>query len=226
MFKILRGARTRHHGDNGGGVYSKRIVARWWFASVVCSYLVSGVVHEAVAFVAMRRTFMPFNTFFLAFSASITPLWDVVFPVIAGGDVSYLPPAARSSKPPSAAAAAAAIGSGAREAPVESKSLRLAAAISKPETPTAAPDAAEKVRKEEGDTAKNARVEDNLHSGPGPAVTAGSGPGELSAERKRLPIGSWRGRFAVVWYITASMPMNLFVDYLVWQWWRRTHMLE
>ncbi|CAN0002222.1 unnamed protein product, partial [Hapterophycus canaliculatus] len=77
-------ARTdRRKCNGGGGGEGKRVVARWWFASVVCSFLVSGTLHEAVALVAMRRTFWPFSTFFLALSASLMPFWDVVFPVIA-----------------------------------------------------------------------------------------------------------------------------------------------
>ena len=81
---IARGGNPR--GGNGGAGAVDGSILWWWLASVVCSFLASGVLHEAVAFIAMRRTFWPFNTLFLALSASMTPCWDMLFPVL-------LPPA-------------------------------------------------------------------------------------------------------------------------------------
>lgn len=78
------------HGVNGEASAVDGSIIWWWLASVVCSFLASGVLHEAVAFIAMRRTFWPFNTLFLALSASMTPCWDLLFPVL-------LPPADRAS---------------------------------------------------------------------------------------------------------------------------------
>lgn len=147
------------------------IITRWWFASVVCSFLVSGVVHEAVAFVAMRRTFWPFNTLFLAVSASMTPFWDALFPVI---DVPVSPPP---SPPPSSPTSPAVTGEGGVKTSVEAA-----------------------------------------------AATSPSPPGSAGRNRKPRPkIGSWRGWAAVVFYASASVPLTLAVDYLVWQWWRHAH---
>lgn len=78
--------RSNPRGVNGGAGAVDGSILWWWLASVVCSFLASGVLHEAVAFIAMRRTFWPFNTLFLALSASMTPCWDMLFPVL-------LPPA-------------------------------------------------------------------------------------------------------------------------------------
>lgn len=45
--------------------------------------------------------------------------------------------------------------------------------------------------------------------------------------RQRRPsIGAWRGWSPVVFYVTSSAPALLAVHYVVWQWWRHTHMLE
>lgn len=78
------------HGVNGEASAVDGSIIWWWLASVVCSFLASGVLHEAVAFIAMRRTFWPFNTLFLALSASMTPCWELLFPVLR-------PPAERAS---------------------------------------------------------------------------------------------------------------------------------
>lgn len=151
------------------------IITRWWFASVVCSFLVSGVVHEAVAFVAMRRTFWPFNTLFLAVSASMTPFWDALFPVI---DVPVSP---ASSSPPSSPSSPTVTGAGGVKISVEAAATVAATAT------------------------------------PSPRRSAGRN------KKPRPKIGSWRGWAAVVFYASASVPLTLAVDYLVWQWWRHAH---
>ncbi|CAM9742097.1 unnamed protein product [Scytosiphon promiscuus] len=221
------GGTDRHEGDSGGGdKFSERIIARWWVASVVCSFLVSGTVHEAVGFVAMRRTFWPFSTFFLAFSACLAPFWDAVFPVIAVGDaVSRAPPV---TTRPSRPVAAAAVGGDGGEAPAASEKARLEALINTPETPptapTVAPDVAEKVWKGQSGAARDVTAE-GKSDGEARAVAAAAGSGEPRLRKKRPPIGSHRGWTTVAFYIATSMPLNLVVDYLVWQWWRRTHLL-
>eukprot|EP00752_Nemacystus_decipiens_P001643 g1598.t1 len=63
---------------------------RGWLTAVIATFLVSGVFHEAVVYVAMRGTCWPFNTFLLCVAGLLITTWDVVFPPIqfreAGGD--------------------------------------------------------------------------------------------------------------------------------------------
>lgn len=68
------------------GVDNYRAARAWSLlmknASVAATFFVSGLLHEAVAYLGMRRTFFPLNTFFLLLSASMFPTWDLVFPVV------------------------------------------------------------------------------------------------------------------------------------------------
>ena len=258
-------------GSSGGGGGGRAILTRWWVASLVCSFLVSGVVHEAVAFVAMRRTFWPINTFFLCVAASMTPVWDALFPVIAAAnglpdhDHDHDPSsvASRSSSPPSVAAVAAAAAADGRlpvaGAETPEKAAPVAAATSKaaaPPPPPASP--AEEVmarRRNGGAPAPNgsAILDQQGHDGAttaskdSPKLDVGVGgdvnrpeegcgregsepPAPSSSGRRggaaRSKMGSWRGWMAVVFYAGASVPATLAVDYLVWQWWRHTFLVE
>lgn len=49
---------------------------------------------------------------------------------------------------------------------------------------------------------------------------------ELGKRSSRPAMGSWRGWTAVVFYLAASVPMTLTLDYLLWQWWRYTHLAD
>lgn len=61
----------------------------WWSViTITCVFFVSGVIHEAVGFVAMRRTFRPINTMMLIVTASLTPYWDILFPVHARSELT------------------------------------------------------------------------------------------------------------------------------------------
>lgn len=53
-----------------------------WLAAVLPTFVVSGVFHEAVVYVAMRGTCWPFNTFLLCVAGLIITSWDYVFPII------------------------------------------------------------------------------------------------------------------------------------------------
>lgn len=163
---------------------------------MVCSFLVSGLVHEAVAFVAMRRTSWPFNTLFLALSACMTPFWDALFPVIAPAAaadavITHSQPAAARNGASSAAAAAPPPG-----------------AVS--DSPTV------------GIGERRTEERPSEGSGVGAGGTESSPRGRRrAATRPRMGIS--RGRIAVVTYAAATLPLTLAVDYLVWQWWRHTH---
>eukprot|EP00903_Cladosiphon_okamuranus_P020112 g18469.t1 len=51
-----------------------------WLAAVLATFVVSGVFHEAVVYVAMRGTCWPFNTFLLCVAGALITTWDRVFP--------------------------------------------------------------------------------------------------------------------------------------------------
>lgn len=55
-----------------------------WLPAVLATFVVSGVFHEAVVFVAMRGTCWPFNTFLLIVASSLMLTWDTVFPLRQG----------------------------------------------------------------------------------------------------------------------------------------------
>lgn len=244
-------------GSSGGG--SGAILTRWWTASVVCSFLVSGVVHETVAFVAMRRTFWPFNTLFLCISASISPVWDALFPVVtAAGGVPALSSAASRSSPPAAT-------DGSLTAAGAETSFEPAAVVA-PSTaaapPPASPVEAVKARRRNGGAPSSnggapgssgcARLGQQGRGASAAASTAdcreldagnggdmdradeprgpeGSGPPALSGRKRgaaRPKMGSWRGWTPIVFYVVTSVPITLALDYLVWQYWRHTFLVE
>lgn len=208
---------------------------------MVCSFLVSGALHEAVGFVAMRRTLWPFNTLFLAMSASMTPWWDVLFPVL-------LSPA------PAAAGHASAGGTAVEEeavvvvvgtAAVTAASRRSAAGEAYVDPDGSGNDSdvhhqygeQSSVRHSlSGESGENAAFgtpgigtaeelpEGSLAVGKPPGGAVGVGVGPCRRRLSRPPIGGWRGWTAVVFYMVASVPLTLVVDYLLWQWWRHAHL--
>lgn len=219
---------------------------------MVCSFLVSGVVHEAVAFVAMRRTFWPFNTFFLCLSACMTPVWDALFPVVptAGGvDVTDPPSAASRSSRSVAATGAdgcpAAAGAEAFDEPAAVAATSVRAA----EAPPASPAEAVKARRRSGGgpssnggaPGSNSRVRPDQ---PSPKLDVceggdvdhpeercgpeGGGPSGSAGRRgtARPKMGSWRGWTSIVFYFVGSVPVTLALDYIVWQYWRHTFLVE
>lgn len=202
------------------------IVTRWWLASVVCSFLVSGVVHEAVGFVAMRRTVWPFSTFFLAVTASMAPFWDTLFPVVPDASTPGSRPTGRHA---SASTAATGGGTSAENA----SSAAVASTASRP------PTANEAVSACRGNDigSENGEAAGGQHSGGASEDVAkknGTVPGQQGTEPARAgrngaprpKIGRRRGWAAVVVYGGMYMPLALVVDYCVWQWWRHTHMAE
>ncbi|CAM9839761.1 unnamed protein product [Ectocarpus sp. 12 AP-2014] len=218
------GGKARHGADAG-------IVTRWWLASVVCSFLVSGVVHEAVGFVAMRRTVWPFSTFFLAVTASMAPFWDTLFPVVADTSTPGTRPTGRRAF--ASIAAAGGDGGGFSAATEAANSAAVPNTAAKPTTAKGTVNACS------GNDigAENGEAADGQHTGhPSKDVANKNGvvTGQQGREAPRLgrkgaprpKIGRWRGWAAVVVYGGMYMPLALVVDYCVWQWWRHTHMPE
>lgn len=70
--------------SDGGGVNVKPAAVPGWLAAVAATFVVSGIYHEAIVYVAMRGTCWPFNTFLLVVAGGLVTLWDIVFPLIAG----------------------------------------------------------------------------------------------------------------------------------------------
>lgn len=201
----------RGHGS-GGSIYW-----RWWFASVVSSFLVSGLLHEAVGFIALRRTVWPFNTFFLALSATMTPWWDVLFPAVPTWSTGSSSPTLESSpKTPARESPAETNKSEAKRSAEKQRPARNADFIGSKDQPNrglSVPEGEAPCTHEEPSRTSFV-VGDGTNSSeddPGSAVAAA-----------RPAIGSYRGWFATVFYLVASVPMTLAVDYLLWQWWRHT----
>lgn len=70
--------------SDGGGVNVKPAAVPGWLAAVTATFVVSGIYHEAIVYVAMRGTCWPFNTFLLVVAGGLVTLWDLVFPLIVG----------------------------------------------------------------------------------------------------------------------------------------------
>lgn len=209
-----RAARQRLNvaGGKRGRGSGGRIYWRWWFASVVSSFLVSGLLHEAVGFIALRRTVWPFNTFFLALSATMTPWWDVLFPAVrswstAGGSSPTLEPSPkypiRESNKTNKGEAKRSTENRTTFFGIKDQSNR-APSVPEGEAPCTN-GALSQTSFAVGDGTKSS--DDDLGS---------------TAAASRPAIGSYRGWFATAFYLVASVPMTLAVDYLLWQWWRHT----
>lgn len=86
---ILKAMRARRSRTSSGPGQSQNVADRakrekkggWpWILSVMSVFAVSSVMHEASAYVAMRRTFWPISTFFLVLAGSVITSYDVLFP--------------------------------------------------------------------------------------------------------------------------------------------------
>lgn len=84
LLEAGRRARLRDNskGQRGGVSMDRVLTSFWGTMSVLLVFVVSGVIHEGIGYIGMRRTFWPFNTFFLLLSASFFPVWDLFFPVV------------------------------------------------------------------------------------------------------------------------------------------------
>lgn len=73
-------------GDDEKGGGSKRagnteVSSVGWVWSILSTFFVSIVFHEAVALIVFRGSFIPFNTFLLSVTASLIASWESIFPV-------------------------------------------------------------------------------------------------------------------------------------------------
>ena len=70
--------------SGGGRVNAKPAAVPGWLPAVAATFVVSGVYHEAIVYVAMRGTCWPFNTFLLCVAGGLLTMWDLVFPLREG----------------------------------------------------------------------------------------------------------------------------------------------
>ncbi|CAN0348470.1 unnamed protein product [Ectocarpus sp. 6 AP-2014] len=215
---------------------------RWtWrrLLALTSAFLFSSLVHEAVTFVAMRRTCWPVSTFSLVLSIFVISGWDAMYPVRsiisesaavsgASGEDSFdrhgtRPPAEPAVLPSSSAATrsqpgatATAAGVSCGSTVVETSDGTLADHSAKSYVVV---DHARDLGEQHAITSKNGS--DSCGTGGGGGV---DGAGRVSNTKKAGR--EWRGWGAVAFFEGASLVMGLAVDFLMWQWWRHTLLYE
>ena len=180
---------------------------------MTAAFVFSSAVHEAVTYVAMRRTCWPFNTFCLVFAAVLIPAWDALYPVVSeiteagdgGGELAQSPPlkaAVSTSSSPSSSTSNSTtdnddhIGSVGKGCPPVRGVRPVSGAL--------APDG----------------MDDNMFVVVGRTYLGGGG-GDAGSGKKKAG-SKWRGWGAVAFFMGASLLMGLAVDFLAWQWWRHS----
>lgn len=186
-----------HGAAKGGG--GGRCSWQWHAFTLHCVFGFSSLAHEAVTFVAMRRTCWPFNTFSLIFSAAVVAAWDLMYPV------RYLITVGDTASPSTAPSVFS--GSGPDQG------------VSPTQTGVCGP-------QRKGDTLAGAMgggagAMKTTNDGGLVAGTNGNMEGKKGVLLKK--VGSeWRGWGAVAFFSGASWPMMLVFNFLAWQWWRHT----
>lgn len=168
---------------------------RWRLVAKVSVFLASGAIHEAVGYVAMRRTFRPINTMFLLLAAPMVLFWDLLFPVLNPG-------ATVTSSPRTTYDESVARGSENRQ---KSNDVRRRDDGGPVGQPAAA--AAERTSRGGRDDSSEGEPRESRASG----------------NHARPCIGSWRGWHTVCFYVVSYLPFTCLLDYLLWEWWRRTY---
>lgn len=72
---------SRDHGGQNEPEKPRSISSGRHVLAMFFAFLVSSVVHEAMAFIAMRRTFWPFNSFSLILCVVVISRWDRMYPL-------------------------------------------------------------------------------------------------------------------------------------------------
>lgn len=187
-----------------GSRYSK-----WWYvitATVVC--VSSGAIHEAVGYIAMRRSFRPFITGALILSASASSVWDLLFPVIGTKFTKA------GSSPESERKKGSATGT-----PEPGAASRSGSGSGDRSTGSVPPD--QRTVSSPNEKAAGGTASALSHGREASVKSEYDSPG---AGRKCRPaIGSWRGWPAVVIFGVGLFPSNLFLDFLLWNWWKYVH---
>ncbi|CAM9724625.1 unnamed protein product [Ascophyllum nodosum] len=215
----------------------------WRLLALVSVFMFSSVVHEVVLFVAMRRTCWPINSFSLMTSVVFVAAWDKIFPPkylihedskrteVEGENRNQT----HALSPPARARHLAQ-----RNPPPLTHSKSTAGLSCK--TPAQKPPAetGKRAAQSTAQYSDSAVSNGQLKLNPSntscalsrtPCATGGSEPVSKAGPEKgsvtpRPAIGSYRGWFAVVFYLVTSLPLTLLVDYLVWQWWRQAVMVR
>lgn len=196
---------------------------------MTAAFAVSSAVHEAVTYVAMRKTCWPFNTFCLVFAAFLIAAWDALYPVVSeiaeagdgggdsggGGDgesARPLPPLRPSVSSPSSS-------SSSTTTTDITDSYGGSVGESRPPVVTVTG-----VHPVSGSSASDRGDENSfVVVGRTCLVGGGGGGGDVGPGNKRRKPGSkWRGWGAVSFFMGASLVIGLAVDFVAWQWWRHT----
>lgn len=179
--------------------------------SVMSVFLFSGAIHEAVAYIAMRRTFWPFNTFFLALSGSMAPWWDIWFPAVR-------------PKPNKTCDSEHAIDSvpGGRGSSGSGGGHRSDREGDRAGDIDKANGNGSSCRPESA--AESVTPSVIVNGDVGLACAGGAGGVVAAKKRDRAAVGSWRGWGALVLFGVCSMPLTLTFDYMAWSWWRHVLM--
>ncbi|CAN0325630.1 unnamed protein product [Ectocarpus sp. 12 AP-2014] len=212
---------------------------RWtWrrLLALTCAFLFSSLVHEAVTFVAMRRTCWPVSTFSLVLSIFVISGWDAMYPVrsiisesavvsaASGEDKGDChgtrPPAEPALLPSSSAATGSRPGATATATDISCGSTAVVETSDgtledRSEKSYVVVEQARDLGEQHAGTSKNGSDSFGTVGGGGVDVA-----GRVSNTKKA---GSeWRGWGAVAFFEGASLVMGLAVDFLMWQWWRHT----
>lgn len=180
---------------------------RWRVLGMTAAFAFSSAVHEAVTYVALRRTCWPFNTFCLLFSAVVIAAWDAVYPVRsviseASGDDEREPGQSVPLKP---------------AVPSSSSSLKSATENDGGSVGENCCPPATGALPVSGALASDGNDEDSFVV----VGEIGGGNGGTGSAKKK-PGSEWRGWGAVAFFVGASVVMASVVDFLAWQWWRHT----
>ncbi|CAM9768391.1 unnamed protein product [Scytosiphon promiscuus] len=181
---------------------------------LLATFVFSSVVHEAVTYVAMRRTCWPFNTFTLVLATVIISGWDSMYPVrsLISDDEEGLKSDRNeeSCDPPMTSGGGAA-------PPSSHSSERRATTV----TPRPAP-AHDTVASVAAGGQENACGSNNGGGTADCSSDAGGTGGGCRVSGSPKAGRKWRGWGAVAFFQVASIVMAYIVNFLAWQWWRHT----
>lgn len=206
------GSGTPSKGGHDGGVVSTGVPGWWFVATATMAFLFSGLVHEAVGYIAMRRTVYPINTFFLTMTALMFPFWDLLFPVVADKSVAGSSSIAEVDQMPT--------GNGQRDHPTGEQDGTSVPLEAKRNGGDVAARSGDELRCCGSRVSQMAPDRKGTSSPDGAKETARR---TASRGKSRPAMGSWRGWTAVCFYLSAHLPLTLVFHYFLWEWWRWVH---
>lgn len=183
-------------GDGGAvGIETSGPSFCWRLVAKVSIFLASGAIHEAVGYVAMRRTFRPISTAFLLLALPMVLFWDLLFPVLTPGATVSASPRATDDE-------SVARGGENRRRSGDVRRRDDGGPVGQP---AATP------------------VERTSRGGRDGSSKGEPRESRASGNHARPCMGSWRGWHTVCFYVVSYLPFTCLLDYLLWEWWRRAH---